>query len=73
MSSHLMNEMAVTADHLVVIGRGALIADSSTEEFIARSSERSVLVRTPDLARLRELIIGEGGTAAEAVGGAGWS
>ena len=70
-SSHLMNEMAVTADHLVVIGRGALIADSSTEEFIARSSERSVLVRTPDLARLRELIIGEGGAAAEAEGDSG--
>jgi ABC-2 type transport system ATP-binding protein len=67
-SSHLMNEMAVTADHLVVIGRGSLIADSSTEEFIARSSERSVLVRTPDLARLRELISGEGGTATEADG-----
>jgi ABC-2 type transport system ATP-binding protein len=61
-SSHLMSEMAVTADHLVVIGRGALIADCSTEEFIQRSSERSVLVRTPDAARLRELIIGEGGS-----------
>ena len=60
-SSHLMSEMAVTADHLVVIGRGALIADCSTEEFIQRSSERSVLVRTPDSARLRELILGEGG------------
>ncbi len=67
-SSHLMNEMAVTADYLVVIGRGSLIADCSTEEFIARSSERSVLVRTPDLARLRELIIADGGTAAEANG-----
>src|ERR1700691_626190 len=67
-SSHLMNEMAVTADHLVVIGRGSLIAQSSPEEFIARSSERSVLVRTPDLARLRELITGEGGTVAEAGG-----
>ena len=67
-SSHLMNEMAVTADHLVVIGRGSLIANSSTEEFIARSSERSVLVRTPDLARLRELISGAGGTATEADG-----
>jgi ABC-2 type transport system ATP-binding protein len=67
-SSHLMNEMAVTADYLVVIGRGSLIADCSTEEFIARSSERSVLVRTPDLARLRELIIADGGTTAEANG-----
>jgi ABC-2 type transport system ATP-binding protein len=61
-SSHLMSEMAVTADHLVVIGRGALIASSSTQEFIARSSERSVLVRTPDQARLRELIADEGGS-----------
>ena len=60
-SSHLMNEMAVTADHLIVIGRGKLIADSSTEEFIARSSDRSVLVRTPDAARLTELINGAGG------------
>jgi ABC-2 type transport system ATP-binding protein len=61
-SSHLMSEMAVTADHLVVIGRGALIANSSTQEFIARSSERSVLVRTPEAARLRELIADEGGS-----------
>ena len=60
-SSHLMSEMAVTADHLVVIGRGKLIADSSTEEFIERSSERSVLVKSPDAARLRELITAEGG------------
>ncbi len=61
-SSHLMSEMAVTADHLIVIGRGALIADCSTQEFIQRSSERSVLVRTPDAGRLRELIADEGGT-----------
>ena len=60
-SSHLMSEMAVTADHLVVIGRGRLIAESSTQEFIERSSERSVLVRTPDGDRLRELIMAEGG------------
>ena len=61
-SSHLMSEMAVTADHLIVIGRGTLIADSSTEDFIERSSERSVLVKSPDAARLRELITAEGGT-----------
>jgi ABC-2 type transport system ATP-binding protein len=60
-SSHLMSEMSLTADHLVVIGRGTLIADCSTQDFIQRSSERSVLVRTPDYARLRELIIDEGG------------
>jgi ABC-2 type transport system ATP-binding protein len=51
-SSHLMSEMAQTADHLVVIGRGRLIADESVDAFIARSSERSVLVRTPQPAQL---------------------
>jgi ABC-2 type transport system ATP-binding protein len=60
-SSHLMNEMAVTADQLIVIGRGKLIAASTTQEFIERSSEKSVLVRTPDPARLTGLITAEGG------------
>ena len=64
-SSHLMSEMSVLADHLVVIGRGQLIADCSTSEFIQRSSERSVLVRTPDAGRLRELITAEGGAVQE--------
>jgi ABC-2 type transport system ATP-binding protein len=63
-SSHLMNEMAVTADHLIVIGRGKLIADCSTQEFIERSSEKYVLVRSPDAARLADLIAAEGGKAA---------
>jgi ABC-2 type transport system ATP-binding protein len=62
-SSHLMNEMAVTADHLIVIGRGRLIAASSTQDFIERSSEKSVLVRSPDAARLADLIAAEGGKA----------
>ncbi len=61
MSSHLMNEMAVTADHLVVIGRGRLIADASTSDVIARGTEKSVLVRTPDAAKLAELITAAGG------------
>jgi len=60
-SSHLMNEMAVTAEQLIVIGRGRLIADCATDEFIARSSQRSVLVKSPDAARLTELITAEGG------------
>ncbi len=46
-SSHLMNEMAVTADHLIVIGRGRLITESSTDDVIARSTDKSVRVRTP--------------------------
>jgi ABC-2 type transport system ATP-binding protein len=62
-SSHLMNEMAVTADHLIVIGKGKLIADCPTAEFIARSSEKSVLVRSPQAPRLASLIQAEGGTA----------
>ncbi|HEY2442070.1 MAG TPA: ABC transporter ATP-binding protein [Streptosporangiaceae bacterium] len=60
-SSHLMNEMAVTADHLIVIGRGKLIANCGTQEFISSSSERSVLVRTPDRARLASAITAAGG------------
>src|SRR5690348_10160254 len=46
-SSHLMSEMENTADHLLVIGRGRLIADCSVQEFIDRNSELAVRVRTP--------------------------
>ncbi len=60
-SSHLMNEMAVTAEHLVVIGRGRLIADCSTEEFIESSTEASVAVRSPDAPRLAEVVARAGG------------
>jgi ABC-2 type transport system ATP-binding protein len=60
-SSHLMNEMAVTADHLIVIGRGRLIADASTAEVIARATEKTVRVRTPDPDRLTSLITAAGG------------
>jgi ABC-2 type transport system ATP-binding protein len=70
-SSHLMNEMAVTADHLIVIGRGRMIADAATAEVIARSSEQAVRVRTPDPARLTELIAAEGGKASAGDPGAG--
>ncbi|MCO5974351.1 ABC transporter ATP-binding protein [Actinoallomurus soli] len=60
-SSHLMNEMAVTAEHLIVIGRGRLIADCSTEEFIERSAEQQVVVRSPDVERLATVLGEEGG------------
>jgi ABC-2 type transport system ATP-binding protein len=60
-SSHLMNEMAVTAEHLIVIGRGKLIADCTTKEFIERSSEKSVLVSSPDARRLSEVLVRDGG------------
>src|SRR5712692_599526 len=57
-SSHLMSEMALTADHLIVIGRGELIADASVAEFVRRASGNSVRVRSPQAAALRELIGG---------------
>jgi ABC-2 type transport system ATP-binding protein len=62
-SSHLMNEMAVTADHLIVIGRGKLLADAATADVVARGSGQSVRVRTPAPDRLIELIAAEGGQA----------
>jgi ABC-2 type transport system ATP-binding protein len=55
-SSHLMSEMAQTAEHLIVIGRGALLADVAVDEFVRRSSKQSVLVRSPQAGRLRELL-----------------
>jgi ABC-2 type transport system ATP-binding protein len=70
-SSHLMNEMAVTADHLIVIGRGRLLAAASTEEVIARGSGQSVRVRTPEADRLTALITAEGGSAVPASNGNG--
>jgi len=60
-SSHLMSEMENTADHLIVIGRGRLIADCTVEEFIQRNSEVAIRVRTPDSARLQELVTADGG------------
>jgi ABC-2 type transport system ATP-binding protein len=51
-SSHLMSEMALTADHLIVIGRGKLIRDQSIHEFVDSSSRRRVTVRSPRAADL---------------------
>ncbi|MER6808116.1 ABC transporter ATP-binding protein [Spirillospora sp. NPDC000708] len=64
-SSHLMSEMALTADHLIVIGRGRLIADTSVTEFIERASTGRVKVRSPEAARLRDLLAGPSVTVAE--------
>jgi ABC-2 type transport system ATP-binding protein len=55
-SSHLMSEMAQTATNLIVIGRGRLIADSTVEQFIAKTTATSVVVRSPEAARLRGLL-----------------
>jgi ABC-2 type transport system ATP-binding protein len=70
-SSHLMNEMAVTADHLIVIGRGKLLAAAATEDVIARSSGQTVRVRTPDPDRLTALITAEGGKVVQSANGNG--
>jgi len=60
-SSHLMSEMENTADHLIVIGRGRLIADCGMAEFIARSSGQAVLVRTPEPDSLTLAVTAAGG------------
>jgi len=57
LSSHLMSEMALTAEHLVVIGRGRLIADVSVREFTDMASSNVVRVRTPEAPRLRALLV----------------
>jgi ABC-2 type transport system ATP-binding protein len=81
-SSHLMSEMALTAEHLIVIGRGRLLADTGMPDFIDRNTRTFVRVRTPQPERMRELLSGQGievvptadgaleavGTSAQAVG-----
>jgi ABC-2 type transport system ATP-binding protein len=57
-SSHLMSEMSLTADHLIVVGRGELIADVDVAEFVAMASSNIVRVRTPQAAELREHLLG---------------
>ena len=74
-SSHLMSEMAMTAQHLIVIGRGRLIADSGMDEFVARAGRAVVLVRSTDpgslAARLRspEVTVSPAGEGALTVSG----
>jgi ABC-2 type transport system ATP-binding protein len=61
-SSHLMSEMENTADHLIVIGRGRLIADCTVAEFIERHSRRCVRVRTPQPDALARAVEAAGGS-----------
>ena len=56
LSSHLMSEMAVTADHVIVVGRGRLLRDQSMAEFIAGASQHIVRVRSPEPKRLANLL-----------------
>ncbi|CAM5585175.1 ATP-binding cassette domain-containing protein [Streptomyces aurantiogriseus] len=59
-SSHLMSEMALIAEDLIVIGRGRLLSAGPLADFVARSSRRSVRVRSPQAASLRDLLTGDG-------------
>ncbi|NUK10996.1 ATP-binding cassette domain-containing protein [Streptomyces lunaelactis] len=59
-SSHLMSEMALTADHLIVIGQGRLLADTSMADFIHENSRSFVRLRSPQQERLRDVLHGEG-------------
>jgi len=69
-SSHLMSEMALTADHLIVIGRGKLIADADVQEFIRGASKNAVLVRSPQATELHAALVGDGVTVREVEPGA---
>ena len=69
-SSHLMSEMALTADHLVVIGRGRLVADAPIAEFVQQGSGGDVLVRSPASSQLADLLTRHGATATTHNGGA---
>jgi len=69
-SSHLMSEMALTADHVIVIGRGRLIADTSVQELVRRGSGGQVRVRSPEGERLAGLLRAEGTTVQTSTDGA---
>lgn len=59
-SSHHMSEMAITADHLIVIGRGHLIADTTVQEFVRTAASNVVKVRTPDAERFAQALSASG-------------
>ena len=69
-SSHLLSEMALTAAHVIVIGRGRLIADLSVEDLVRSASGSSVRVRSPEAASLRDLLSATGVTVSSSPDGA---
>src|SRR4051812_36400407 len=66
-SSHLMSEMALTAEHLIVVGRGRLIADTSVEEFLQHASGNVVRVRSPQADDLRARLVSGADVTVEVV------
>jgi ABC-2 type transport system ATP-binding protein len=67
-SSHLMSEMSLVATHLIVLGRGKIIADSGIDAFIDKASETRVRVRSPEAARLAEILKAAGAKVATSPG-----
>jgi ABC-2 type transport system ATP-binding protein len=61
-SSHLMSEMALTADHVIVVGRGRLMADMPMAELIAQASSNAVVVHSPQATELARSLVGSGVT-----------
>jgi ABC-2 type transport system ATP-binding protein len=86
-SSHLMSEMALTAEHFVIIGRGRLIADVPAAELATMTQDETVRVRSPHAAQLRDLIAADAtdiiilgpdlmevaGVTADEIGNRAWS
>ena len=70
LSSHLMSEMALTSEHLIVIGRGRLIADLSVADFVRRASKDTVRVRSPQASELAAALATDGVTVEPDDGGA---
>ena len=71
-SSHLMSEMAMTADHLIIIGRGRLLTDLATEMFVESNARKDVLVRSPRIGDLAAMLAAHGAVAVpEGDGGLG--
>jgi ABC-2 type transport system ATP-binding protein len=70
LSSHLMSEMAVTADQLIIVGRGRLIVQATMEDFLAGGSGRYIRVRSPQAAGLEALLTARGATVARGGGDA---
>ena len=70
LSSHLMSEMAQTADHLLVIGRGRIIADASADEFVNRNSAPPVQVRAVQQGLLADALSRRGAVLESGPGGA---
>jgi len=60
LSSHLMSEMALTADHIIVLGRGRVLADAPVADIVGRAAGTTVRVRSPQATRLVELLAGSG-------------